>query len=96
MNINPFIILIVQILDIYAFLLIVWIIISLLISFDVVNRHNRFVYIISDFLFRVTDPLLRRIRRYMPDLGPIDLSPIVVFLAINFITSLLYNYFYTY
>jgi YggT family protein len=95
MNINPFISLIVQILDIYAFLLIAWIILNLLLSFEVVNRHNRFIYIVSDFLFKATEPVLRRIRRYMPNLGPIDLSPIVVFLAISFITNFLYTYFYT-
>jgi YggT family protein len=96
MNINPFIDLIADALGIYGWIMLAWIIMSILISFDVINRHNRFVFQVSDALYKMTEPVLRRIRRYMPNLGVVDLSPIVVFLAIKFITKALYTYFYTY
>ena len=96
MNINPFIELIVTVLRIYGWIMFAWIIVSLLLTFDVINRHNQFVARLYEALFKMTEPVLRRIRRYMPDLGAIDISPIVVFLAIEFISSFLYNYFYTY
>ena len=95
MNINPFIDLIVSILSLYSWIMITWIIMSLLISFEIINRHSRFIMVVYDALFRMTDPVLRRIRRYMPDLGMIDISPIVVFLGIQLITNILYTYLYT-
>lgn len=55
-----------------------------------------FVAHVSDALYKLTEPVLRRIRRYMPDLGMVDLSPIVVFIAIRFISNVLYTYFYSY
>ena len=96
MNINPFIELISMILNLYGWILILWIITSLLLTFNVINRHNRFVAIISETLFKMTEPLLKRIRRFMPDLGAIDLSPIIVFLGIKFINSFMFTYFYMY
>jgi len=96
MNVNPFIDLIVAALNIYGWIMLAWIIISLLITFDIVNRHQPFVYRLSEALYKMTEPLLRRIRRYMPDIGVVDISPIVVFLGIRFISNVLYTYFYTY
>lgn len=96
MNINPFIDIIVAALGIYGWIMLAWIIMSILISFDIINRHNRVVFQVSDVLYKMTEPLLRRIRRYMPNLGVIDISPIIVFLAIKFITNVLYTYFYTF
>jgi YggT family protein len=96
MNLNPFIDLIVVILSIYGWIMLGWIIISLLITFNVVNRHNQVVRSVYEALYKMTEPLLRRIRRYMPDLGVVDISPIVVFLAIRFISNALYTYLYTY
>lgn len=96
MNVNPFIDLIVAALNIYGWIMLAWIIISLLITFDIVNRHQLFVYRLSEALYKMTEPLLRRIRRYMPDIGVVDISPIVVFLGIRFISNVLYTYFYTY
>jgi YggT family protein len=96
MNINPFIDIIVTVLNLYGWVLMLWIIVSMLISFDVINRYNPFVAKISEFLYKLTEPVLRRIRRYMPDLGVVDLSPVIVFLAIRFITNVLHTYFYTF
>ncbi|MCE3232564.1 MAG: hypothetical protein K0R98_821 [Rickettsiaceae bacterium] len=96
MNLNPFIDLIIVILNLYGWVLMAWIVISLLIAFDVVNRYSPLVAKISEFLYKMTEPVLRRIRRYMPDLGMVDLSPVVVFLAIHFISNVLRTYFYTF
>lgn len=96
MNVNPFIDIIAAALGIYGWIMLAWIIMSILISFDIINRHNRVVFQVSDVLYKMTEPLLRRIRRYMPNLGVIDISPIIVFLAIKFITNVLYTYFYTF
>lgn len=95
MNINPFITLITTVLDLYGWVLLAWIIISLLISFDIINRYNPVVSKVSEFLYKATEPVLRRIRRYMPNIGAIDLSPIVVFLLIRFINNVLYTYFWS-
>jgi YggT family protein len=76
-------------LDIYWWLLIASAIFSWLYAFNVVNSRNQFVATIGTFLFRVTEPALRPIRRFMPDLGGIDISPIVLLLIIFFIRQFL-------
>lgn len=58
---------------------------SMLSSFGVLDTRNRLVWTIGDFLYRVTDPLLRPIRRFLPSFGSIDLSPLVVLLLLQFI-----------
>lgn len=70
-------------LDIYVFFLFVWIIMSWLVAFNVINTYNRFVSMVMDFLYRITEPALRPIRSFMPDLGGIDLSPLVLLLLIK-------------
>src|SRR5262245_59435704 len=72
-------------LDIYWWLIIASAIFSWLYAFNVVNPRNQFVMTIGNSLFRITEPALRPIRRYMPDLGGIDISPIILLLAIFFI-----------
>ncbi len=67
-------------LDIYTWILIASAIFSWLYAFNVINSSNRFVASIGDFLYRVTEPALRPIRRFLPDLGGIDISPIVLLL----------------
>jgi YggT family protein len=83
------------ILDLYVWLLIIWVIVSWLVAFDVVNTGNRFVYLISDFLYRITEPVLRPIRRVVPTISGMDISPIILILGIWFIRSLLREYFWT-
>jgi YggT family protein len=68
--------------EFYIWLLVASAIMSWLVAFGVVNTRNRAVYMIGDFLHRITDPLLRRIRRFMPNLGGIDISPVVLILAL--------------
>jgi YggT family protein len=77
------------VLDLYWWILIIWVVMSWLISFNVVNRSNRFVYMASDVLYRLTEPVLSRIRGYLPNLGGLDFSPVVLLLVIWFLQDLL-------
>lgn len=75
--------------NIYIWFIIGSAILSWLVAFNVVNTSNRVVYMIGDFLYRVTEPALRPIRKIMPNLGPVDLSPIVLLLIMFFLQSVL-------
>jgi|TARA_B100001540_G_scaffold181087_1_gene159754 YggT family protein len=77
--------LVLQILKIYTYVVIANVVISWLIAFNVLNTSNRFVYSILEFTYRLTDPFLNRIRRYLPNLGAFDISPIILLLLIWFI-----------
>jgi YggT family protein len=77
------------IISIYIFLLIAQAILSWLVAFQVVNTRNRFVYLVGDFLYRITEPALRPIRRILPSLGGIDVSPVVLILLLIFIRDFL-------
>ena len=77
--------LILQILKLYSYIVIANVVISWLIAFNVLNTSNRFVYSILDFTYRMTDPFLNKIRRFLPNLGAFDISPIVLLLLIWFI-----------
>lgn len=74
---------------IYIFMLIASAILSWLVAFNVINTSNRFVYMVGDFLYRITEPALRPIRRIMPDLGGIDISPIILILVLQFANMLI-------
>ena len=76
-------------LQIYVWLLIASAVLSWLIAFDVMNTRSRAVYLISDFLNRVTEPVLRPIRRILPSLGGVDVSPIIAILLLWFIQDLI-------
>ncbi len=80
------------VLDLYVWVLIISAVLSWLIAFNVINTHNRFIYTVSDMLYRLTEPVLRPIRNVLPNLGGLDLSPIVLILAIMFAQRLLVNY----
>jgi YggT family protein len=86
--------LVLQILWLYRWVVILAVIITWLIQFNVINTHNRFVYAISDFLYRVTEPALRPIRRLVPFVGGVDLSPIVLLLAIWALEQFIVRYVY--
>lgn len=81
-----------SILGIFVWLLIASAVLSWLVAFNVVNTRNRAVYAIGDFLYRVTEPLLRPIRNALPNMGGIDLSPVVLILLVFFIRNLLAEY----
>jgi YggT family protein len=80
------------VIQIYIWLLIAQAVLSWLVAFGVVNRHNRFVSVAGDFLWRITEPLLRPIRRVLPDLGGIDVSPVILILLLYFIRNLMFEY----
>ena len=73
------------ILQAYIWLLIAAAVLSWLVAFNVVNARNQVVAMVGDFLYRITEPLLRPIRSVLPDLGGIDISPVVLILIIIFI-----------
>ena len=77
--------LVLQILKIYTYVVIANVVISWLIAFNILNTANRFVYSILEFTYRLTDPFLNRIRRFLPNLGAFDISPIILLLLIWFI-----------
>ena len=66
------------IISIYIFLLVAQAVLSWLVVFNVVNTRNRFVYLLCDVIYRLTEPPLRKIRGFLPNLGGIDLSPVVL------------------
>ena len=77
--------LVLQILKLYSYIVITNVIISWLIAFNVLNTQNRFVYSLLELTYRLTDPILKKIRRFLPNLGSLDISPIILLLLIWFI-----------
>jgi len=76
-------------LTLYIYILIAAAVLSWLIAFNVVNARNPIVMTIGEFLYRITEPVLRPIRNMLPNLGGIDISPIIVILIIFFIQSVI-------
>ena len=77
--------LILQVLKLYSYVVIANVVVSWLVAFNVLNTSNRFVYSVLDFTYRLTDPILNKIRRFLPNLGTLDISPIILLLLIWFI-----------
>jgi YggT family protein len=88
-SMNPFLWLIHTLIWIYIYLLIGAAVLSWLIAFNVVNSHNPTVRMIWDFLYRVTEPGLRPIRSVLPNLGGIDISPVILIIALMFLDQLI-------
>ena len=88
---NAFILLLDRIIYLYVWVLIINAGISWLIAFSVLNTQNRFVYSVLEFTYKLTDPLLNYIRRFLPNLGSIDISPVVLILLIYFVRDLIRN-----
>ena len=74
-----------QILKLYSYVVIANVIVSWLTAFNILNTQNRVVYSILEFSYRLTDPILNKIRRFLPNLGSLDISPIILLLLIWFI-----------
>lgn len=95
---NPFIDLISNVIFLINWALIIWLVLDLLINFDVVNRYNPLIQRVHTGLGRLIEPLLRPIRRalnkYVPALGGVDISPVILILLLNFLNSALYTWFY--
>ena len=77
--------LLLQILKLYSYVVIANVVVSWLIAFNILNTQNRFVYSILELSYRLTDPILNRIRHFLPNLGSLDISPIILLLLIWFI-----------
>tara|TARA_B100000989_G_scaffold79825_1_gene56900 strand:+ start:256 stop:540 length:285 start_codon:yes stop_codon:yes gene_type:complete len=89
---NSLLYLIIQIINLFQFILVVYIILTWLVNFNIINTGNRFVYSILDALYRLCEPSLNFVRRYLPTFGAIDLSPFVIYLGLWFLKSLLIEY----
>jgi YggT family protein len=81
------------IITLYIYVLVANAILSWLVAFNIVNSRNNVVAMIGDFIHRVTEPLLAPIRRRMPDLGGIDLSPVVLIIGLIFLRMLVFEVF---
>jgi len=81
-----------NVIDIYTWVVIASAIMSWLVAFGVVNVRNQFIRVIVDMLYRLTEPVLRPIRRILPNLGGVDISPVILLLGLFFLRSLLGEY----
>ena len=81
------------VITLYVYILIASAILSWLVAFNVVNERNPIVAQIGDFLYRITEPALRPIRRILPNLGGIDIAPIILILGLFFIRNLVFEMF---
>ena len=85
--------LVLQILKLYSYVVIANVIISWLIAFNVLNTQNRFVFSVLDTTYKLTDPVLNKIRRFVPTFGSIDISPIILILGLMFLRNLVFEIF---
>ena len=83
-----------KIIDIYTWVVIASAIMSWLVAFGVVNTRNQFIRYVVDILYRLTEPLLRPLRRMLPNLGGVDISPVILLLGLFFLRNLLWEYFW--
>ena len=91
---NSLLILFNQIMQLYIWVLIINAIASWLVAFNVINVSNRFVYSILEISYKLTDPPLRFIRNYIPNLGSIDISPVILILGLVFLRNFINEIFY--
>ncbi|MDA0239244.1 MAG: YggT family protein [Proteobacteria bacterium] len=89
---NSLFILIDQLIGLYIWALIIAVVLSWLTAFNMVNTSNRFIYLIIDFFYKITEPPLRYMRRFIPNLGGIDISPILLILLLVFLRNLIREY----
>ncbi len=89
---NPFVSIILTVIQIYIWLLIGAAVMSWLVAFNVINTRNQLVYTLMDFLYRITEPALRPIRRILPHLGGIDISPVILILLLVFLQRAIIYY----
>jgi len=77
------------IIGLYTIAVVISVVLTWLVQFNVVNTSNQLVYMVGDFLYRITEPVLKRIRAVIPPVGGMDLSPLILLLALFFIRSLI-------
>tara|TARA_B100000686_G_C16785268_1_gene974778 strand:+ start:849 stop:1127 length:279 start_codon:yes stop_codon:yes gene_type:complete len=88
---NSFLNLIDSLISLYIWALILSAVLSWLIAFNIVNTSNQFVYTVTNFLYKVTDPLLKPIRNLLPNFGGVDISPVILILLLVFLRGLLFE-----
>ena len=81
-----------QLLKLYSYVVLANVIISWLVSFNILNTQNRFVYSVLEMTYRLTEPMLNRIRRFLPNLGSLDISPVILLVLIWFIEMCMHLY----
>lgn len=91
---NPFVELLSSVISLYLWCIIAWAVASMLISFKVINPYQPMVQKVMYALNRLCEPSMRPIRKVLPDLGGLDISPVIVILLLNFARNALYTYFY--
>ena len=84
--------LIIQIINLYKLVLLIYIVATWLINFNIINTSNRFVYNVIEILYKLCEPSLRLVKKYVPNFGNIDISPIIVYLLLWFLQNLLIEY----
>ena len=82
-----------SVITIYIWIIIINAILSWLVAFNILNTQNRFVFSVLDATYKLTDPALNKIRRFLPTFGSIDLSPVVLILFLMFIRNLVFEIF---
>ena len=85
----PFIVVLSSVIGIYVWVVIASVVMHWLVSFHVVNHNNNFVLMVMEFLYRATEPVLGRVRRFLPTLGGLDLSPFVVIVVLWFLQAVM-------
>ena len=85
--------LVLQILKLYSYVVIANVLISWLIAFNILNTQNRFVYSILEVTYRLTNPALNKIRSFLPNLGSIDISPVILILGLMFLRNFVFEMF---
>ena len=82
-----------SVITIYLWIIIVNAVLSWLVAFNVLNTQNRFIFSILDATYKLTDPVLNKIRRFLPNFGSIDISPLVLILALMFLRNMVFEIF---
>ena len=89
--VDPLLIIVLWLIRAYIWVIIIGVILSWLIHFQVINSYNRFVFLVQDLTHRLTEPALGPIRRFLPNLGGIDISPIILILGLWFLEMVIVN-----
>jgi len=82
-----------SVITIYLWVIIINALLSWLVAFNILNTQNRFVFSVLDTTYKLTDPVLNNIRRFVPTFGSIDISPIILILALMFLRNLVFEIF---
>ena len=82
-----------SLITIYLWVIIINAMLSWLVAFNILNTQNRFVFSVLDTTYKLTDPVLNKIRRFVPTFGSIDISPIILILALMFLRNLVFEIF---